>query len=226
MVPAPMTVIPPEPICPPGALAQLETHQAFVSLANGYSLEPIWLAPLFLEEPTDDAPGMIDLDMASLRRAQVGIATGEKGPAEKTTYYSVSLWEFLLNAAPRHVRSIGKITLAEFKRSLKGLGRNPNGLESIPPAWRMACFNLVRRLPSTIELRQLSAATSGTLELILLSASMKDNISTLVQMEDRWRYSVYPTPIRPLHRRDRRWIEQNYPHLSSEIQETKRPNQP
>ncbi|HUB66863.1 MAG TPA: type IV secretion system DNA-binding domain-containing protein [Candidatus Methylacidiphilales bacterium] len=225
--PGPMTVIPPEPICPPGALAQLETHQAYVSLANGYkSLEPIWLAPLFLEEPTADSPGMADMDIASLRRAQTGITAGAKSPVAKATYYSVTLWEFLLNAVPRQVQSIGRMTMEEFRRSLQGLGRNPNGLETIPPAWRIACFNLARRLPSTIQLRQLSAATSGTLEVILLSASMTDNISTLVQLEDRWRHSVYPTPLRPLHRRDRQWIEQNYPHLCNEIHEAKRPNEP
>jgi len=227
LVPGPLTVIPPEPVCPPGALAQLETHQAFVSLANGYkSWEPVWLAPLFLPEPPALEPVETDQDLAILRRALVeGEKLNTPPIVSETSYYSVALWEFMLKAAPRQVRAMQVMSLDEFRRSLKGLYCEPLGLETLPPSWRLACFHLARRLLPSVHVQRVTVV-DGKLSVVILPRFKVANTIDLVQLEDRWRRSVYPTPLRPLNRRDRRWLEINFPHLSSEIFDNRKPTSP
>ena len=124
MMSLPPWLIPPEPVCPPGSLARLDTHQAYVLLANGFRTEEsVWLAPLFLPDPPITAEATFDMDLEVLRCAEFDLQNTVPRTATEKTYYSLTLWEFLLNVAPRQTKSLRCMTLNEFKLSLQGVGR-------------------------------------------------------------------------------------------------------
>jgi len=222
MMSFPPWLIPPELVCPSGFLARLDTHQAFLLLANGYRTEePVWLAPLYLPEPETTEAITVDQDLEALRRAEVRLPNETTSAAREFTHYSSSLWKFVVNASPRHAAAFSLMTLGEFRRSVRGLGRNPDGLETIPAAWRMAIFHLTRILSPMIRVVKL-AAHDGRLEVEFGRWTDETKLAYLLKLETRWKRSVYPSVLRPLHATDRRWLEIQYPHLWSEIAVTRK----
>jgi hypothetical protein len=210
-------MVPPEPVCPPGALAMLEPHQALVSLVSGLKTrEPVWFAPLYLPDPERvDAPS-VDPDLVAIRIAEARLNRQASPGAVEKTFYSLKLWEIFVNTAPRQIRAIQTMTLGEFRASLASIGRIPKGLETIPPAWRKACFKLASRLRPSIRLCTLSAR-DGKLEASFASFVSGATIEDILALEARWKRSVYPSPLRRFHKRDLRWIEGHLPHLCEEI---------
>jgi len=226
LIPTPALFYPPEAICPSGLLAHLKTHQGLLSLADGYKSQyPVWLAPLFFPEPTTPETFKVDQDLEALRRSEARLLNDGTSAAPEIIHYSSNLWKFIINAAPRHAAAFRLMTLGEFHQSIRGLGRTPDGLGNIPAAWRMAIFHLMRGLPPLVRVLKLGAH-DGRLEIEFGRWSEQTSIADLFNLEARWKRSVYPSTLRPLHARDRRWLEIQYPHLYSEILETRPENQP
>jgi hypothetical protein len=65
--------------CPRGALSRLQTHQAYVSLANGTrTQEPLWLAPRHVEiPPPPPPPPTVDHDMELISRLRDELAPAD-----------------------------------------------------------------------------------------------------------------------------------------------------
>jgi hypothetical protein len=213
-------MVPPEPVCPPGALALLEPHQAYVSLVSGLKTrEPVWFAPLYLPDPERSEAPAIDVDLAAIRMAEARLHRGASILTERT-FYSLKLWEIFVNTAPRQVKAMHTMTLREFRAALTSLGRNPDGIETIPPVWRWALFKLTSQLRPSIRLSKLSAH-DGKLEVSFASFVTGTNLEDLMKLEARWQRSVYPSLLRPFHLRDLKWLEDNFPHLLEEITDSK-----
>ena len=214
-------MVPPEPVCPPGALALLEPHQAYVSLVSGLKTkEPVWFAPLYLPDPERAETPSVDLDLAAIRMAEARLNRQASTVGVERTFYSLKLWEIFVNTAPRQVKAMQTMTLREFRAALTSLGRNPEGLETIPPVWRWALFKLTSQLRPSIKLCKLSAS-DGKLEVSFASFVTGTTVEDLLKLETCWQRSVYPSLLRPLHRRDLTWLEDNFPHLLGEISESK-----
>jgi len=112
------------------------------------------------------------------------------------------------------------MTLREFRAAITSLGRNPDGIETIPPVWRWALFKLTSQLRPSIRLCKLSAR-DGKLEVAFASFVTGTTVEDLLKLEARWQRSVYPSLLRPFHRRDLKWLEDNFPHLLDEITDSK-----
>jgi hypothetical protein len=214
------SVIPSEPVCPRGKLAQLDTHQAFVALASGFkTMEPVWLAPLYLPEFASTEVSSIDADISALRSAQSALEiVVEK--TEPALLYPVSLWDFLIKTSPRFSAAFGLMTAEEFRTALRSLGREATGIDTIPPVWRLACFHLARRLPPNLSLVHL-AAEEGQLQVEFMAWSGGIKLAALLARQKRWRGSVYPSVLRPLRLSDHRWLRIHFPHVYSQADLTR-----
>ncbi len=221
VIPSYPFALPPEPVCPPGALARLETHQAFVQLANGYKTsEPVWLAPLFLPEPEAISISEVDVDLQALRRADLELKPATWSKTSARTFYSLRLWKFLIDAAPKEVRALQTLTLDEFRKALEHMGHHPDGLKTVPAGWRLACLRLASKLSESLRITRLASA-NGVLDVAIAGTSHRD-LLPIFRLEARWRHSVYPTRLRPLSVRDQRWLATNFPHLRTEISPTEK----
>src|SRR5476651_1444002 len=106
-------MVPPELVCPPGALSLLEPHQAYVSLVSGLKTrEPVWFAPLYLPDSERSEITPADLDLVAVRMAEARVRQ-QGSIVTECTFYSLRLWEIFLNTAPRQVLAFQIMTLRE-----------------------------------------------------------------------------------------------------------------
>jgi hypothetical protein len=211
----------PRPICPPGALARLGTHQAYAKLANGtITQSPVWLAaefhdsvpPLKLSKADDLA-----VARASLKHAADDEATKnpnapllllhmhrKKIPLMLTQDVLAATWQL---CRPRIHRNI---VLARW-------GGKIGGLDSMPPCWLAGLdgwFRKNRRLASIITR---VSVQSGVLWVQLETASTSLVEGPLVVSESINLF-VYPSLWRPLLRPHWKQLMIDRPDLREELQ--------
>jgi len=199
-----------KPVCPEGALARLEPHQAFIALANGYrTLDPVWLAPLFFTPaPETDAP-VVDRDLALLRTVERK-SDPEASEVRLPEICSLQLFHVLL-AHPRRNRPSSVVSLKDF---LSGLHKRnhvvgPTEAETIPPCWRKAILEMASKLPKYWKIIGIGCE-DGCLEVDFLVENFFGGIDELENRTRQWQRSVYPSRNRPPNRSDLAWLEKNF----------------
>jgi hypothetical protein len=203
------------PVCPAGALARLEPHQAYLALANGFrTLESVWLAPLFFEPIETKRIEDTDRDLMILRHADhVNVLLSATEPKDKCSHL---LWQILANRS-RRMRASEMMSLHKFEMAMKAqkhlVARKQ--LETIPACWRIACCRLSALLPAHFRIVELSNE-DGRLHIQFIAwETVRIDPAAFKEIEQRWRRSIYPSRDRRPTNKDIVWLKKEFPHLLS-----------
>jgi hypothetical protein len=127
-----------EAICPPGTLARLQQHQAFVKLADGTCTKlPVWLEPSFFDsEQVTHLQEPDDLSLAVARARERAVADG-LGTGMSAFLLNMHKRQHTLQATPAIVGAIWPLCLPRVSRNelLARFERRIPGLESLPSCW-------------------------------------------------------------------------------------------
>ena len=190
-----------EPVCPEGALARLEPHQSYISLANGFrTLSPVWLCPLYYDTAAfSQSIPPEDRDFLLLK--------GKITSNASTSDTAVCLW-YILNNRPKHAFTLNHKLFASILAKLGHSTLRMSDLESIPNAWRKGIIGMTKRLPSDVRLKEIRC-TDCHLHVSFESTSS----TTTTYLEQSWKRSVYPSCLRRPNRKDRIWLSLHFPNL-------------
>lgn len=202
------------PVCPPGALARLQTHEAYISAAGGYRTEqPVWIVPLYFPTSEPHKSPSIDRDLVLLKG---GGERRDDALSGIPVVLSIKLFH-VLTAHPRRNRSKGLLSAAELHEKLATQSHAMDlwEIETLPTCWRSACLQLASQLPDEVQIMKLRCE-DGLLS-ITLADGFSESTPALMQLETRWRMAVYPSRNRLPHSRDLSWLRTHFPALCDEV---------
>ncbi|HEV2247248.1 MAG TPA: type IV secretion system DNA-binding domain-containing protein [Terriglobia bacterium] len=141
-----------EAICPPGALARLQQHQAFVKLADGSCTEhPVWLEPSFFDAVVEPLPPERD-DLARAVKKARELPESDDVPTEGISVFLLHMHKSghsLLNT-PAVLAALWPLCIPRESRNellLRFQARIP-GLESLPSCWLTGLLHWILANPS------------------------------------------------------------------------------
>jgi hypothetical protein len=188
--------------CPPGSLARLAQHQAFVKLADGTVTDgPVWLEPRFHEFVRQIPPlARDDLAEAVARVRQSDLQEAQRNPGVAS---------FLLHMQRRNHRMFltADVVAAVWQLCVPRLSRNRvlararrltlAGLESLPTCWLLGLVGWINRnQPLAAGLVEVSVR-AGVLWVELDRASSLWGDGPML-VHERLNLAIYPSLYRPL----------------------------
>jgi hypothetical protein len=208
------------PVCPPGALGQLQTHQAYVVKPDGTrTLFPVWFVPWFEMAASDSPASPAKTDGGFVRGADHTEALMRRCGMEPILSPKALNAAFVLDARI-HKRSLDQAR--DFFRQKACM--IPEGLESLPASWLAGLPGILwaMRKPHWMNIPymiQRVACVDGVLLLSFAQESAPNDMrfTSWDRIRVKVNRCVYPSRWRPLlrHHRVRLWIE--HPELRPQL---------
>jgi hypothetical protein len=196
------------PICPPGSLGRLDTHQCYCVLADGYvTQKPVWLAPVFFdfEPPPSHLPKDNDLKSAIEKIARdAGRGAGTKSGLQLFGIHMHKQGHKLI-ASPSIVSAVwtlypnnnSRMRMIDWARWHCPIA----GLERLPSVWLSGLLGFMNRHPGMAQTITNVHATDGILWLDLIEPCQWWGEGALL-LPEHVNLAIYPSlwrPIKPGH---------------------------
>ena len=209
-----------EPVCPPGTLARLKQHQAFVKLADG-TCPPcsVWLQPNFFDvQPSTQIASTDDLSEAVARLRKTERARLDQDPGVPSFLLHMHRSGHPLMLTPAIVAAVWQFCVPKIsKHQLAAqFGRSIQGLEVLPACWIAGLYCWTLRNPSLAALIEGLGLKSGILWPKLTPATTHWGDGS-VTIPESLNLFVYPSLWRPLLLRHRAQLLSERPDLREEI---------
>ncbi len=211
----------PRPVCPPGALARLASHHAYVKLANGsVTNDPLWLEPRF----HDFAPTPPPVESDDLARAIAALKPAETEPTNRPV--DVPMFLLYMHRQRHPLRLTPSIVAAAWQlcrprthpnRILARWSEQIAGLDSLPPCWLIGLHRWLLKNPAMGSTLVAVSINMGILWPELGPASQMWGDGPLSVPESVNRF-VYPSLWRPLLPRHWKRLRVDRPDLRAELQ--------
>jgi hypothetical protein len=208
-------------VCPPGALARLQQHQAFVKLADGSCTErPVWLQPSFfnLDSPSK-LPVRDDLAevVANIRALEAEDAIQRPGGVTFLAYMHSRSHRLFLT--PEIIAAAWQICVPSHSRNqilanVRCL--TIRGLEALPSCWLRGLICWLDKCQNLAETIQEVSVESGVLwPTLAAAATLWGDGPTMIP--EAINLAIYPSLWRPLQPKHLARLELERPDLRNEL---------
>jgi hypothetical protein len=219
-----------KPICPPGSLARLKQHQAFVKLANGSCTEsPVWLQPSFSNANMPPRPPLRNDLAEAVERARAAEPEETRPhPANSTFIIRMHREGHRLFLTPNVVTAAWQVCVPSLSRNqiLKS-GRSFTilGLEALPSNWLLGMFGWLDKRPGLAEAIERVSVRSGVLWPTITAPAcwLNEGVKTLPEALN---LAIYPSLWRPLKHDHLMRLMVERPDLREELQSLPQALQP
>lgn len=209
-----------EPVCPPGTLARLKQHQAFVKLADGTSPPcSVWLQPNFYDaQPATQIASADDLSEAVTRLRKNEKARPDQDPGVPSFLLHMHRSGHALMLTPSIVAAVWQFCIPNISkhRLAAQFERRIQGIELLPASWVAGVYRWTLKYPSLAVLIMSLELRSGILWPELTPATTHWGEGS-VTIPESLNLFVYPSLWRPLLLRHRAQLLSERPDLREEI---------
>jgi hypothetical protein len=219
-----------QPVCPPGSLARLKQHQAFVKLADGSCTEwPVWLQPSFFNPSEPPRPTVRDDLAEAVNRARAAEAEATPAhPANSSFIVQMHRQGHRLFLTPNVVAAAWQVCVTSLSRNrmlTSARSFTIRGLEALPSCWLLGMLCWLDHRPGLAEAIERVSVRSGVLwpSITAPACWLNEGVKTLPEALN---LAIYPSLWRPLKHDHLMRLMVERPDLREELQSLPQALQP